>query len=198
MLEKLCEDFPAEPDHLLDLSEAYADFGVHRLTEPRKSAGDIERYLRNALAASERLTAAHPNVPEHTFSYGPIRIKLGTFLRPDHRAAAEEQVRSAVGLQTELVRRFPEVARYRVWLAAYQGSLAELHADAGQWPEAIRLLDAAAADLEKRLAQEAGRRFARATLTQTYTHLARVREKAGLPDRATAARRRAETVRPTQ
>jgi len=198
LLENLCEDFPGEPDYLLDLSKAYADFGFARLSAPRKSAREIEKYLRKALAASERLTAAHPNVPEYEFSQSQIRMKLGTFLRPDRRVAAEEQMRLAAGSQTGLVRRFPEVARFRVWLAAYQGTLAEILTEAGKWPEAIRLLDAVTEDLEKLLAQDPGRRFTRTALTQAYTRLAFVCDQGGLSERAADARRRADAVRPTQ
>ena len=161
-------------------------------------ARDIEQYLRKALATSERLIASHPNVPEYEFSQGQIRMKLGTLLRPDRRGAAEEQMRLAAGIQSGLVRRFPEVARFGVWLAAYQGALAEILADDGKRMEAIRLLDTATEALEKLLAQDSGRRFVRASLTQAYTRLAIVCEKSGLPERAAVARHRANAVRPTQ
>lgn len=198
LLEKLCDDFPGEPDFPFDLSEAYADFGIEQLPAPGKQKEDIERYLRKALATAERLAAGHPNGPEYTFSLGQIRLKLGTLLLADRRAAAEEQLRAAVNIQTELVRRFPAFARYRVWLAAYQGALAELLADTNQCPEAIRLLGAAVTTLEKVLAQDPDQRFGRASLIQTYTRLARVCEQAGLPERAAEARRRVEAMRPTR
>ncbi len=125
-------------------------------------------------------------------------MKLGTFLRADRRVAAEEQLRLATDIQTGLARRFPEVARFRVWLAAYQSGLAELLAEAGQQTEAIRLLEAAAEDLENLLAQDSGRRLARAALDQAYTRLADVFDQGGLTERAADARRRADAVKPTQ
>jgi tetratricopeptide (TPR) repeat protein len=196
LLEKLCEDFPEEPDYLLDLSEAYSDFGPPPFTAPGKSVREIEQHFRKALAASERLGAAHPNVPEYEFSQGQIRLKLGTFLRRDRRVEAEEQFRRAISIQTGLVRRFPEVAWFHVWLATCHGALAKLLAQGGKYPEAIEWLDAATEDLEKVLAVEPDRRLARATLTEAYVRLAVVCDRAGLAERAADARRRADAVRP--
>lgn len=213
LLETLCDDFHGEPDFLLDLSEAYSDFEVERLTAPGDLMGDIDGYFRKALRTAERLDAGHPNIPNYTFSQGQIRAKFSLFLRAGHldagrldagrldagkRSEAEEQLAQSVSIQAKLVREFPAVVRYRVWLASYQGSLAQLHADVGRWPEAVRLLDTATASLEQVLAQDPNQRFGRASLTQTYDRLVTVCNQAGLSDRAADAKKRSEKLRNTQ
>jgi tetratricopeptide (TPR) repeat protein len=194
LLEKLSADSPGEPDYLLDLSEAYSAFSPQRLAEPRKSA-EIEQYLLKAIKLSEQLNATHPNVPDYEFSQGQIRLKWGTFLRVSRRAAAaEEQLRLAVGAQSALARRFPDVARFRVWLAAYQGSLAELLSEASRWEEALALMETATGDLEKLLKAGPNRRYAREALSEAYTRLALVHEQSGSPTHAAEARERAKAL----
>ena len=137
ILESLVKQHPEVPEYRFDLSETYAMVEAippaRRGPGPRFSALNamayhslVEQRLEKALELSRQLTAEHPSVPEYRVSRAHICQKLGQLLlrtrRPDR---AEQLDRQSVEIQDALVREFPDVVTYRVWLAVFRNTLAD-------------------------------------------------------------------------
>jgi serine/threonine protein kinase len=126
ILQSLVKQHPEAPQYRFDLSETYAM--IEGLGPAGRAAGPaaIELRLRKALELSRQLTSEHPGVPEYRSAQAHIDHKLAQVLRMTRRLdQAEQSDRQAVEAQAALASEFPEVATYRVWLAAFRNALAD-------------------------------------------------------------------------
>ncbi|MCK5174439.1 MAG: serine/threonine protein kinase, partial [Planctomycetes bacterium] len=126
ILEKLVVDHPEMPDYRYHLAETYATFDLKEdLSE--SSYQVIEDRLNKALAISEGLSAEYPDIPHYTVSQAHIYHHTGTIMQRTLRwDEAERNYQKSARLYKALVGRFPDTVSYKVRLAAFRLTLANL------------------------------------------------------------------------
>ncbi len=135
ILEALIRENPDVAQYQYELIETLARWNVRMVETSRESRAEAERELALALDLSEKLIAAHPNIPDYRVSQVHIHHKLATvFDHPSHRnrgqrnedrlAESEQHFLAAIALQKALVAEFPEVSSYQLWQAAIELNLA--------------------------------------------------------------------------
>ncbi len=196
ILQELVNTFPDVAEYRYDLATTYAmaarPFG-HLDAASRKTA---EQRLLSALAIMDKLVAEHPNIPDYQMAR--VRMFHGLArLQQDGSdpEAAEKTLRKALTLQTSLAERFPRVAIYKVWLAAFQGSLADILRDRGLLKESRTLLENANSLLTRLLSDKDEAFPLHGLLADNYTRLAEVLRRSGQAAPAARAEEQARTFR---
>lgn len=160
ILIDLIRENPDVAQYQYELIETYARWDVRMAEASREAQADAERDLGLALELSEKLVAAHPNIPDYRVSQVHIHHKLASVLdHSEHRnrgqdndnrfAESEQHFRAAIALQQGLVAEFPEVVSYQLWQAVIELNLArhllfreEMDEALATVEEAIEILDA--------------------------------------------------------
>jgi len=207
ILESLVKQHPEVPEYLFDLSETYAIIeGLGPPGGPDGAPGRaedlqaVEKRLTKALDLSRRLTIGYPAVPEYRSAQALINHKLAQVLRMARRPDQAEQAdRQAIEIQAALAGEFPEVATYRIWLAAFRNTLADtlLRRAVGKQAldEARALAEGNIADATRLLADQPGMWYLHALLADANLTLASALRRTGQSDLADQAEREAQKHR---
>jgi tetratricopeptide (TPR) repeat protein len=116
ILEKLVKQHPESPAYRFDLISSYARLGRN---EPlgREKDDAIEQDLQRALKLADELVAQYPAVPTYAALQAPLLQKLAQLQRRSGRMfEADQTLRRAIDLQTNLLQRFPNNSVYSQWL----------------------------------------------------------------------------------
>ncbi len=195
ILEELVERFPAIPIYRADLVETYLQAASQLDVEAGATAVS---QLNEALAVARKLVAEHPNVPVYVLSQVQVHLALSqAFSREAQPAAAEVELRKALGLQSSLVSRFPDNMPYRIWEAMIRISLAESLNELEKLEEARGLLETAISGLDavQEDDPDGPHRGHHRLLEQGYDLLAEVYRQLGQEDLAKEVLRQAEEFR---
>jgi len=184
ILEQLVADFPRVPDYQLDLCETLARPGPGEQSEKRER-------LKKALALSASLVSEYPNIPDYAAAHARYLDQRGVLLFLDAKTAeAETLFRQALAIQHKLVKQYPEVVAYGIWLSLMERSLGRALNERGAWPEAKAQLEAAIERMQS-LGQKDRRLGAvRPLLGVAYLELAQALKGAGETARAAVALRK--------
>lgn len=183
LLEELTEQHPTVADYRYELSETYARGDVRRLRDGELTT--VEERLRKALGHAQTLTREHPSIPVYAQSLAHTNHKLGTVVRRSTRLVgrrergerfreSEAHYAEAVRIQTEVVRQFPQVTSYGLWLAKMQESWADILWDTGNPEDASEVLQTSIVGLNHLLSQDPELWFVRRTLAEHNQFLARI------------------------
>ncbi len=195
LLEGLVEEFPDEPQYLLDLCQAYAappparpgPFAASDPSSLRRGEGplrppprdDADR-LEAAVQRMEKLTRERPGIPAYTFALAQLYAGLS---RQDREQSlpgrAMQNLRRAVELQAGLIEKFPEVQAYAVAMAVCERDLSQMLMRVGQWEQAKTNASSAVRRLESLADGSNGRPFVRHLLASCYEQLAECLQAAG-------------------
>jgi hypothetical protein len=200
ILESLVKQHPEAPQYRFDLSETYAM--IEGLGPPGRADGApaVEQRLAKAMELSRQLVIEHPGVPEYRSAQALINHKLAQVFRMARRPDQAEQAdRRAVEVQAALAGEFPEVATYRVWLAAFRNALADtlLLRPAGKQglDEARALAESNIADTARLLADHADMWYLHTLLADANLTLASALRSTGQNDLADQAEAEAQKHR---
>jgi hypothetical protein len=200
ILEALVKQHPDVPQYRFDLSETYAM--IEGLGPAGRAVGPsaVEQRLRKALELSRQLTIEHPGVPEYRSAQAHMNHKLAQVLRMTRRLDQAEQAdRLAVDAQAALAGEFPEVATYRIWLAAFRNALADtilLRAAGKQGiDEAKALAQSNIADVTRLLADHPDMWYLHTILADANANLASVLRRTGQDALADQAEQEAQRHR---
>jgi tetratricopeptide (TPR) repeat protein len=108
---------------------------------------------------------------------------------------AEGNFRKAIAIQTALVKQFPEVAHYGLWLANFRVALGDAMTRQNRAAQAVVELEEAMSSLLRELEKRPDAARPHDLLALGYSKLAIALLQAGEKDRADEAARRAEVER---
>lgn len=203
ILEQLVEEYPQMPDYRFDLCQCYAMVDPpHRpgfaggppvQQEPLSA---IEQRLGKALDLARSLSSQYPQTPEYLALEAQVHHKIGGLLRQTrHREQAEQSDRQAVTCQEALVQQVPEVAAYKVFLAAFRNSLADILLVNGKVEEARQQAEQAIATLDNLMVADSEAWYLHGPLINANRTLAEIHHAAGHDDLAARARQEANRHR---
>jgi tetratricopeptide (TPR) repeat protein len=196
ILDGLVQAFPGVPDYAYDLSEAYARIHIPRPPIPDDTQRTIEDRFGKALSLVEKLVAEHPDIPEFRASEARLQDKLGSFHRQMERwSEAEQNFRNAIALQSPLVKQFPHVAYYSLWMATFRIALADTLIRKDQMREARTELEGAISTLLEQQERRPETPRPHDLLALGYSKLAIALRQAGDKDQADDAAKKAEQER---
>lgn len=193
ILERLVQESPEIADYSYDLCETYAIFDTHRPIPPPFTDSLIEERLRKAFTISEKLVTEHPYIPHYGISQAHVLHHLGILMEhTDRLGEAGQSHQRAVEIYQSLIRQFPEISSYKVWLAAFRGTLANVMRQCGQFEKARNLLEDTIALLNDLLEKEPEMWFIHGLLAKCHNQLAEVLDSSGEEDLANQAARQAK------
>jgi tetratricopeptide (TPR) repeat protein len=196
ILEGLVQAYPSDPDYAFDLSEAYARIQIRRPPIPPDAQREIEERFSKSLALLEKLVTEHPDIPDFLAAKARAYDKLGAFHRQMERwAEAEQNFRNAIAIQANLVKQFPDVTSYGLWMATFRIALADAYLKRNQPGEARTELEAALSTLVRQQEQRPGIRPPHELLALGYSKLEVALRQCGEQDKADQAARKAERER---
>jgi len=166
ILEKLVRDFPSVPDYRYDLSETYAKVEIGRPPFSAEVIREAEERLGKALEISGELGREQPNIPLFLVQQVSLNFKLhDLYFKAGRFERAAKALDRAFGLQERLVRRYPEVKAYKVWLSTLYLSRARLLRAKGEreFIEAVLELSRRKLSRSRMTLAEAGRAFEECT-----------------------------------
>lgn len=141
ILARLAQAFPTITDYAYDLSEAYARIRIPQSPIPPEDQKAIEDRLAKSVALLEKLAAQHPDIPDFPAAEARACEKLGAFHRQiEAWGKAEQEFRQAIALQAPLVKRFPAVPSYGLWMATFRIALADALLHRNEPEEARKIL----------------------------------------------------------
>jgi tetratricopeptide (TPR) repeat protein len=124
-------------------------WSADRYQEEDKNAVLLEKLLRQAIAAFEKLTQASPAEPGHVKACASAQNLLGDLLCVSHRDAAERAHRQAIANYERLTLGFPPNAEYHENLGHAYRCLAYCLDQAASGEERARLMGLAVAQLKE-------------------------------------------------
>ena len=193
ILKGLVRAFPGNPDYAYDLSEAYARIHLPQPPIAQAERRTIEERFNKALTLVERLSAAHPDVPDFLAAEARMRHRIGSFQRQMERwGDAVQSFRQAVALQAPLVERFPDAPFQSLWLATFRIALADALMRQEQVREARTELEETIAMLTRQAERHPSLNAIHGLLALTYSKLEIGWRQAGEPERAAEAARKAK------
>jgi tetratricopeptide (TPR) repeat protein len=196
ILEGLVRDFPNDLDYAFDLSEAYTRGQVPRPGAPAETQRATEEHFAKSLALLDKLVTAHRDVPDFAAAEARVYDKLGAFYRQLERwPEAEGNFRKAIAIQTSLVKQFPEVPYYGLWLANFRIALGDVLTRQNQASQAAVELQEAVSSLLQEGEVNSGAGRPHELLALGYSKLATALRQAGERERADEASRKAEEER---
>ena len=196
ILESLVKAYPGVPDYVYDLSDAYARIQIPRPPIPAETQKMIEDRLGKSLALLVRLAAEHPDVPDYLAAKARLYDKVGAFYRQIERwPDAEQNFRKAIAIQSPLVRHFPDVPAYGLWMATFRIAYADALIHRNQPAEARAELESTIITLLRQLEQKPETPRPHDLLALGYSKLAVALRQLGEKDKADEAARKAEQER---
>jgi len=149
ILQKLSVEFPEATAYQFELAETYARLDPR--LPGKKEIQPLLRGLERGVEITRKLHREHPNIPRFAQTLASNYHKLGTLYRrfglmeTEGRRyriqMAEKHFRSAIEIQTSLLKRVAQEQSMRVWLAAMTASLADMFYQQGRYKEAVDLLE---------------------------------------------------------
>ena len=198
ILEGLVKGFSGVPDYAYDLSDAYARIHIPRPPIPAETLTTIEDRLGKSLTLLVKLTAEHPDVPDYLAAEARLYDKLGAFYRQfDQWSEAEQNFRKAIAIQSPLVKQFPSVPHYGLWMAAFRVANADALIHRNQPAEARVELEETLAILLHQLEQKPETPRPHDLLSLGYSKLAIALRQLGEKEKADEATQKAEQERKT-
>ncbi len=212
LLRELVKEFPRVPDYRLDLCETLGALGP-----PHRGEGKEKRKrLEEAIALSRPLVDLYPNVPEYTAAYARYLDRFGLVLfDAGELDAAGQAHRKALDLQNKLVKQCPDVLAYTFWQCLMERALGRTLSErskltegrallagvtwlggSGKLTEGLALLESSIARAEALGKKDSRLVGVRPFLGMAYRDLARTLSRAGKPEQAAEALRKAETFGP--
>ena len=141
ILQHLVNAFPGISDYAYDLSEAYARIHIPQPPIPPEEQEQIEDRLAKSMALLERLTTQHPDIPDFPAAEARACEKSGAFHRQiGDWEKAEQEFRQAIALQAPLLKSFPGVPSYGLWMATLRIALADAMLHRNEPEEARKIL----------------------------------------------------------
>ncbi len=196
ILEGLVRDVPSDPDYAFDLSEAYARIQIPRPPIAPDTQRTIEDRFAKALALLDRLVTRHPDIPDFAAAEARLYDKLGGFNRQLERwPDAEASFRKSIEIQTALVKQFPEVPYYGLWLASFRIALGDTMIRQDRASQAVVELEAGLTSLSRELEGRPETPRPHDLLALGYSRLAIALRQTGQKERAEEAARKAEAER---
>ena len=177
LFRKLVRDFPHMPDYRLDLCEALARVDRPGPGGPRassESAAKTRGYLQESVSLSGELVAQYPAVPEYAAAHARYLDQLGMkWYDAREWKEAEKCHRAAVGQQSQLVKNYPQVIGYRLWLGLMERALGRDLGRLGDLVEARKLIQSGIERVEALWQSDSRLGGARPFLGMAYRDLAR-------------------------
>jgi hypothetical protein len=153
-LRGLCDEYPAVPDFAYELTEALGDFHVEGLTPDDDQIATNQ--LREAIAISDKLIAAHPQTTAYLASNVHLHNRLAAIEGRRGRREEEEQAnRKAFELQLRLAAQFPDSSQQAEWTGRIALKFADSLLRLGRRDEAAKTLEAGVDGVKKFLATAA-------------------------------------------
>ena len=149
--------------------------------------------LKKSVEVKERLAVRYPDVPDYQANLVRGLSNLAMQMI-DLKQARSTQHRAEV-FARELTRNHPSVTQYQTALATSIQAGAEVHLKANEWPEAIAACDEAIAVFEK-LVQTSDVALNRRELANAYLQKSIMELRAGKPELAAEAGRKATALNP--
>jgi tetratricopeptide (TPR) repeat protein len=151
LLRGLCDEYPAVPDFAYELTEALGDFHVEGLTPDDDQIATAQ--LREAIAISDKLIAAHPQTTAYLASNVHLHNRLAAIEGRRGRKNEEEQaIRKAFELQQRLTAQFPDSSQQAEWEGRIALKFSEALLRLGRREEAATALQTAVDNVKKFLA----------------------------------------------
>ena len=196
ILESLVKAYPGVPDYAFDLSDAYARIQIPRPPIPTETQKTIEDRLGKSLALLVKLAAEHPDVPDYLAAEARLYDKLGAFYRQIERwSDAEQNFRKAIAIQSPLVRQFPDMPYYGLWMATFRIAYADALIHRNQPTEACVELEETLSTLFRQLEQKPEAPRPHDLLALGYSKLAIALRQLGEREKADEATQKAEQER---
>lgn len=196
ILETLVKTFPGVPDYAFDLSEAYARIQIPRPPIPAETQKTIEDRLGKSLVLLVKLATEHPEIPNFLAAEARLYDKLGSFYRQIERwSDAEQNFRKAIAIQSPLVKQFPDVPYYGIWMATFRIALGDALIHRNQPTEARGELEETLSTLLRQLEQKPETPRPQDMLALGYSKLAIALRQIGERDKADEAAQKAEQER---
>jgi serine/threonine protein kinase len=193
LLRELVKEFPRVPDYRLDLCETLGALGPPH----RGEAKEKRKRLEEAIALSRPLVDLYPNVPEYTAAHARYLDRFGLVLfDAGELDAAAQAHRKALDLQNKLVKQCPDVLSYTFWQCLMERALGRTLSERGKLTEGRALLESSIARAEALGKKDSRLVGVRPFLGMAYRDLARALSRAGKPEQAAEALRKAETFGP--
>lgn len=146
ILDRLVADFPDMFRYRYELAETLRLADRTSEASPTHYRERIER----AVAISEQLTAAYPNIPHYQALLADSLTELAAIrCAADQVDAAERDYERAIACQRSLIEQFDTIASYRLAYVQSLHGLAVLKRKRGQAEESRKLLETAIHDLER-------------------------------------------------
>jgi serine/threonine protein kinase/Tfp pilus assembly protein PilF len=126
LLQKLADEFPAEPAHRKALAGTHNNLGqlLRKQNEREKAVQEFQK----ALAIKRQLADEFPSVPQYRYDLALTHNNLGILLATQSRwEKAVEQFHKALAIQQKLADEFPAVPDYRKALAGTFYNLGQYH-----------------------------------------------------------------------
>jgi serine/threonine protein kinase len=197
LLRQLVKEHPKVPDYLYDLCETLDRPAMPGPFRNADSTGQSTERIREAVTLSGELLALYANVPAYAAAHarylnhlGMVNYRNGTF------DEAEKLHRKAQRIQMKLVKQYPEVVAYGIWLSNIESGLGRDLAARGNLKDARERLENAASRIEILTKKDSRLGPARYSLGQIYRELARVLEQSGETALAAETLRKAEEFGP--
>lgn len=193
LLRQLVTDFPRVPDYRLDLCETLArPAPPDRFRDPI-SEEQKRKQLEEAVALSAALVGEYPNVPDYAAAHARYLDHLGIALfLAEQSADGEKLLQKAVAIQNKLVKQYPEVVAFGLWLSLMERSLGRIQSERGAWKEARTHLESAILRMEALRKKNTRMGSVRPYLGMAYRDLAQALTTGGEANLATAALRKSE------
>ena len=196
ILESLVKAYPGVPDYAFDLSDAYARIQIPRPPIPTETQKTIEDRLGKSLALLVKLAAEHPDVPDYLAAEARLYDKLGAFYRQIERwSDAEQNFRKAIAIQSPLVKQFPDMPYYGLWMATFRIAYADALIHRNQPTEACVELEETLSTLFRQLEQKPEAPRPHDLLALGYSKLAIALRQLGEREKADEATQKAEQER---
>ena len=193
ILEGLVQAYPSDPDYAYDLSEAYSRIHIPRPPIPTETQRTIEDRFGKALNLLETLVAEHPDIPDFRASEARTHDKLGSFYRQMERwSEADQNFRKAIALQSPLVKQFPDVPYYGLWMATFRIAYADALIHRDQPAEARVVLEETISTLLRQLEQRPETPRPHHLLALGYSRLSLALRQIGEKAQADAAAQKAK------
>ncbi len=196
ILESLVKAYPGVPDYDFDLSDAYARIQIPRPPIPTETQKTIEDRLGKSLALLVKLAAEHPDVPDYLAAEARLYDKLGAFYRQIERwSDAEQNFRKAIAIQSPLVKQFPDMPYYGLWMATFRIAYADALIHRNQPTEACVELEETLSTLFRQLEQKPETPRPHDLLALGYSKLAIALRQLGEREKADEATQKSEQER---
>eukprot|EP00913_Durusdinium_trenchii_P008811 g8277.t1 len=200
LLEELTERFPHEPDYRYSLAETLSRGAEPHRFAPGDEENKTEERLRKAYEAIRVLAGRQSNIPAYALLYASVAHRLamtlekrnrrtnGTSkLKPKIAAEIAEYHKVAEAAQAKLVKRYPQVVPYAIWLSKIRTSRARFLTQTNRLYSAYDTLGLAGLALKSIPEQHPALRFLQVERRYAYTELATAFESSGDTESSEAA-----------